>query len=217
MRDPKGSRGSRTERRSRVTLAPSELELRNVTEAFHVVLDNVGARQEADERLDLAMTPERVAKMYGELLSSYKPGALDDLKRRFTTFPQRTREVVSVGPVAFSSLCSHHIIPFTGQAYVSYLSGNKIVGLSKVARVVEFFSRKLQLQERLTQEIADFLVEHLQPKAVMVHVRAEHLCMSMRGVRAPGVFTKTTALRGWAVTKPSVRAEFLASIPVDRV
>ena len=144
-----------------------------------------------------------------ELLGSYRPGALDELKERFTTFPAAgSSEMVTLGPIPFVSNCAHHVLPFLGEAFVGYIPGARLVGLSKIPRAVDFFSRKLQMQERLTTEIADFLEEELRPKGVIVLLKARHLCMEARGVRTPGVMTRTSALRGIAMTDDSVRVEF---------
>lgn len=210
MRNPARGKRPRASGGERPSANPvDELAARAVAD----VLEWAGTSQERDARLDLVNTPKRVVKMYEELLSSYRPGAYAALVSSFTTFPARESEAIHIGPIAFYSLCSHHMLPFTGSAWVSYIPRNRIMGLSKAARVVEFFSRKLQLQERFTGEVADFLMEQLRPKAVMVHVDAEHFCMSMRGVRSPGARTKTTELRGLAKTDASVRAEFLGSLP----
>ena len=144
-----------------------------------------------------------------ELLASYQPGALDDLRKRFTTFPTGgAGEMVTEGPIPFFSLCAHHMLPFIGEAFVGYLPGDRLVGLSKIPRVVRFFSQKLQMQERLTMEIADFLDDELKPLGVIVVMRARHFCMEARGVRTPGVLTRTSALRGLAFRNPDVKREF---------
>jgi len=182
-----------------------------LTKAYAVVLDAAGVRE--DSYLDLVNTPKRVAKMMAnELLSSYAPGADEKLVAGFTTFPANGKQemVVEVG-IPFVSLCAHHMIPFVGKASVGYIPGERIVGLSKIPRAVDFFSHKLQIQERMTSEVADFMVEHLQPLGVIVYVEAEHLCMSARGVRKPGVVTVTSALRGVAA-EAHVKAEFMAII-----
>jgi GTP cyclohydrolase I len=149
-------------------------------------------------------TPRRVAQAYAELLT---PAPFNP-----TTFAndESYDELVLVEDVPFQSLCAHHLLPFQGHAHVAYLPGERLVGLSKLARVVEFFSRRLQLQERLTTQIAHWLDENLRPRGVGVILEAEHLCMSMRGVQAPGARTVTSALRGLVKTEPRTRAEFLA-------
>ena len=152
----------------------------------------------------LADTPRRVAAAYAELLS---PRAFS-----LTTFPndEGYDELVVAKDIPFHSLCRHHLLPFTGVAHVGYLPGPRILGLSKLARVVERFSRGLQVQERLTQQVADWLAEHLRPKGVGVVFEAEHLCMSLRGVKATGSRTVTSALHGRLRDDPRSRQEFLA-------
>jgi GTP cyclohydrolase IA len=149
-------------------------------------------------------TPRRVAQAYAELLGP----------RRFdlTTFPndEGYDEMVIARGIPFSSLCEHHLLPFVGTAHVAYVPADRILGLSKMARVVEMFSRRLQVQERLTRQIASWLDEQLTPKGVGVVLEAEHMCMSIRGVRAPGTRTVTSAVHGIIRNDPRTRAEFLA-------
>jgi GTP cyclohydrolase IA len=149
-------------------------------------------------------TPRRVAAAYAELLTP-RPFNL-------TTFPndEGYDELVLARDIPFHSLCQHHMLPFKGVAHVGYLPGERILGLSKLARVVELFARGLQVQERLTQQVADWLQERLQPKGVGVVLEAEHLCMSLRGVQATGAVTTTSALHGLLRQDPRSRAEFFA-------
>ena len=152
----------------------------------------------------LRETPRRVAAAFAELLT---PAAFD-----LTTFPndEGYDELVVARDIPFASLCEHHLLPFHGVAHVGYLPGERILGLSKLARVVELFARDLQVQERLTTRIAGWLAERLAPKGVGVVLEAEHLCMSLRGVRASGSRTVTSALLGLLRDDPRTRAEFLA-------
>ena len=158
----------------------------------------------------LADTPRRVAAAYTEMLSP-RPFNL-------TTFPndEGYDELVVAREIPFHSLCQHHLLPFKGVAHVGYLPGSRVVGLSKLARVVELFARRLQVQERLTKQIADCLQEHLQPKGVGVVLEAEHLCMSLRGVQAHGSVTTTSALQGILRDDARSRAEFFALTGVQR-
>lgn len=158
----------------------------------------------ADE--SLAGTPGRVARAYAELLQP-RPFSL-------TTFPndEGYDELVVTRDIPFQSLCEHHLMPFVGVAHVGYLPGARILGLSKLARVVEHFARRLQVQERLTSQVAGWLNEHLQPKGVGVVLEAEHQCMSLRGVKAQGARTATSALHGLIRDDPGTRAEFLALV-----
>jgi GTP cyclohydrolase I len=148
-------------------------------------------------------TPRRVARAYEEML----------VPRPFnvTTFPndEGYDELIVARDIRFHSLCEHHLLPFFGVAHVGYLPGDRIVGLSKLARVVEYFGHRLQVQERLTKQIGDWLTEQLSPRGVGVVIEAEHLCMSMRGVRAPGSRTVTSSLHGLLRDDPRSRAEFL--------
>jgi GTP cyclohydrolase I len=151
-------------------------------------------------------TPRRVASAYAELLSA-RPFDL-------TTFPndEQYDELVLCRDVPFHSLCQHHLLPFRGVVHIGYLPGERILGLSKLARVAELFSRRLQVQERLTMQIADWLEQQLRPKGVGVVIEAEHLCMSLRGVQAEGALTVTSALHGLLRHDPRCRAEFLALV-----
>jgi GTP cyclohydrolase I len=149
-------------------------------------------------------TPRRMAAAFAELLSPQPFNA--------TTFPNDDRydELVLVRDIPFQSLCMHHLLPFHGVAHVAYLPADRILGLSKLARVVELFARDLQLQERLTTQVADWLQERLEPKGVGVVLEAEHLCMSMRGVQKQGARTVTSALHGLVRDDPRTREEFLS-------
>ncbi|SHN66597.1 GTP cyclohydrolase I [Geodermatophilus obscurus] len=152
----------------------------------------------------LVETPRRVARSYAELLA----GRQFDL----TTFPndEGYDELVIARDIPLQSLCEHHLLPFSGVAHIGYLPGARILGLSKLARVLELFARDLQVQERLTQQVADWLQEHLAPRGVGVVIEAEHLCMSLRGVRATGARTVTSALHGVLRSDARSRAEFFA-------
>jgi GTP cyclohydrolase IA len=165
------------------------------------LLSALGADLQLKELRD---TPRRMVEAYAELLTPepFRP----------TTFPndQDYDELVLVRSIPFHSLCMHHLLPFHGVAHVGYLPGRRIVGLSKLARVVELFARDLQVQERLTTQIADWIQEQLEPKGVGVVLEAEHLCMSMRGVQTFGAKTVTSALHGLVRDDPRTRQEFLA-------
>ncbi|MDQ2676968.1 MAG: GTP cyclohydrolase I FolE [Actinomycetota bacterium] len=179
-----------------VDLLGAELAARDLLVALGADLDSEHLRE----------TPRRVAKAYGELLSPRPFNA--------TTFPndEGYDELVIVGEIPFQSLCAHHLLPFQGKAHVAYLPGERLVGLSKLARVVELYARRLQLQERLTTQVADWLDEHLEPRGVGVVLEAEHLCMSLRGVQTAGAKTVTSALRGLVRDDSRTRQEFLSLI-----
>jgi GTP cyclohydrolase I len=177
------------------------IDLQRAEEAARELLIALG---EDPEREGLRDTPRRVAKAYAEFLT---PQAFSP-----TTFPndEGYDELVVARGIPFNSLCEHHMLPFHGVAHVGYLPGDRIVGLSKLGRVFELFARRLQVQERLTAEVAAWIDEHLEPKGVGIVVEAEHLCMSLRGVQKPGTVTVTSALRGLVRDDPRTRQEFLA-------
>lgn len=158
----------------------------------------------------LVQTPRRVAKAYAELLT---PCDFD-----LTTFPndEGYDELVLARDIPFQSLCAHHLLPFQGVAHVGYIPDDRILGLSKLARVVDMFSRGLQVQERLTQQVADWLDEHVAPKGIGVVIEAEHLCMSLRGVRASGSKTVTSAVHGLMRTDGRSRQEFFTLTGASR-
>ncbi len=186
----------RVSRDDRVDLLGAELAARDLLVALGADLDSEHLRE----------TPRRVAKAYAELLSPRPFNA--------TTFPNEEGydELVIVGEIPFQSLCAHHLLPFQGKAHVAYLPGERLVGLSKLARVVEYYARRLQLQERLTTQVANWLDEPLEPRGVGVVLEAEHLCMSLRGVQTAGANTVTSALRGAVRDDPRTRQEFLSLI-----
>jgi GTP cyclohydrolase I len=159
----------------------------------------------------LLATPERVAAMYEELFS----GIADDPGRHLTvTFAADHDEMVMVREIPFASVCEHHLVPFIGRAHVAYIPNNdgRITGISKLARLVDGFARRLQVQERMTTQIADAIERALAPRGVLVVVEAEHLCMSMRGVKKPGTVTVTSSVRGLFRTDPATRAEAMQFI-----
>jgi GTP cyclohydrolase I len=176
----------------------------DVAAAARAVTDLLVALGQDPDDPHLADTPRRVAASFGELLTP----------RSFTmtTFPndESYDELVLARSIPFHSLCRHHLLPFKGVAHVGYLPGDRILGLSKLARVVELFARDLQVQERLTQQIADWLEEQLSPNGVGVILEAEHLCMSLRGVQATGSRTVTSALKGLLRDDHRSRAELFA-------
>jgi len=161
---------------------------------------------EDPSRDGLVATPRRVASMYEELFA----GLDDDPERHLTiTFAAEHDEMVMVRDIPFASLCEHHMVPFIGKAHVGYIPGDdgRVTGLSKLARLVDAYARRLQVQERMTTQIADTVQKVLSPRGVLVVVEAEHLCMSMRGVKKPGTLTITSAVRGLFRDDPRTRAE----------
>lgn len=161
----------------------------------------------------LAGTEFRVARAYRELFAGLVAGAEPSLR----TFPntERYTDPVALNDIPFFSVCAHHFLPFFGSAHVAYLPGNRIVGLSKLARVVDFFARRPQVQERLTEQVADYIERRLAPRGVMVVVQARHFCMEMRGIGQAGLITTTSAVRG-EFTEDRWRREFLARVSVRR-
>ena len=178
-----------------------DVDLAGAERAAHALLQSLGVNLDSESVRD---TPRRMARMYAELLTpaQFTP----------TTFPNDGGydELVVATQIPFHSMCEHHLLPFVGVAHVGYLPGERIIGLSKLARVVELFARDLQVQERLTTQVARWLDDHLQPKGVGVVLEAEHLCMSLRGVQKAGARTVTSALHGLVRDDPRTRQEFLA-------
>ncbi len=168
----------------------------------------IAVGEDAD-RNGLLETPARVARMYAELFSGLHLDPRRHLKR---VFDESFDELVLVRDISFNSMCEHHLLPFLGKAHLGYLPKGKIVGLSKLARVVEEVSRRPQVQERMTHLIADMLAEELDAKGVIVVLEAEHSCMSIRGIRKPGALTITSAVRGLFKTNQASRAEVMSLI-----
>lgn len=181
----------------------AEVDLAAIASAVRQILVAVG---EDPDRDGLRDTPQRVARMYAEILSGMRQNPEDLVEVRFESTYD---EIVMVRDIPLYSLCEHHMIPFLGRAHVAYIPDDRgcITGLSKIARLVEAYARRLQVQERLTVQIADSLERALRPKGVMVVLEAEHLCMSMRGVKKPGSMTITSAVRGLFRSNPATREE----------
>lgn len=175
--------------------------------AVRMILEAVGENPDREGLLD---TPKRVANLYAEVFAGLH---LDPADRLSAIFSEDHDEMVIVRDIPFHSMCEHHLVPFVGRAHVVYIPNQgRVVGLSKLARVVEDFSRRPQLQERLTSQVADLLMAKVKPQGVMVVVEAEHMCMTMRGVRKPGSSTVTSAVRGVLETNVATRAEAMALI-----
>jgi GTP cyclohydrolase I len=187
--------------------APRAVDLEKIAAGVRLILEGVG---EDPEREGLLRTPARVAEMYAELTA----GMREDPSEHVTPLPgDKHDEMVIVRDIHVASLCEHHLAPFVGRCHIAYIpKGGRILGLSKLARLAETFARRLQVQERLTSEIADTLFDGLKPVGVMVVIEAEHTCMSLRGVKKTGALTITSALRGGFRTDPRTRAEAMALI-----
>lgn len=181
------------------------MDKERIQNAVREILIAVG---EDPDREGLLETPKRVANMYEEIFA----GLTEDPKQHIKLFNEQSNdEMVIVKDIPFYSMCEHHLLPFFGKAHIGYIpSDNKIIGLSKLARIVDNFAKKPQVQERLTSDIADYLNDNLQPKGVAVIMEAEHMCMTMRGARAAGSKTQTSALRGIMRTDAKTRAEVLS-------
>ncbi|MEL7496895.1 MAG: GTP cyclohydrolase I FolE [Planctomycetota bacterium] len=184
----------------------SEVDIPKLKEAVRMILTAIG---EDPDRPGLQETPRRVAHMYEEMFSGLR---LDPARHLSVTFPEYYNEMVLIRDISFTSMCEHHLLPFSGVAHVAYIPDGKVTGLSKIARVVEEVSRKPQVQERMTQTIAEMITKHLSTKGVAVVVSAEHSCMSIRGIRKPGSRTITSALRGEFKQNQSTRQEFMSLI-----
>jgi GTP cyclohydrolase I len=200
---PEPDRGALDPARPRLLRVVGKEPSIDLAAAERAVRDLLAALGQDPRSEHLSDTPRRVALAYAELLT---PEPFD-----LTTFPndEGYDELVLTRAIPFESLCQHHLLPFHGVAHVGYLPGERILGLSKLARVVELFARNLQVQERLTKQVADWLDEHLAPKGVGVVIEAEHLCMSLRGVRAHGSRTVTSTLHGLVRDDARTRHEFL--------
>lgn len=166
------------------------LDQDKIREAVKLLLEGIG---EDPGREGLKDTPDRVARMYGEILAGMEADAAVPLSK---VFSGDSSEMVLEKDITFYSICEHHLMPFFGKAHIAYVPDGKVVGLSKLARTVEIYAARLQIQERMTGQIADALMEHLAPKGVMVVLEAEHMCMTMRGVKKPGSRTVSIAARG---------------------
>jgi GTP cyclohydrolase I len=183
------------------------MDLKKIEKAVKIILAAIG---EDPNRHGLKETPARVARMYAEIFS----GISSDPAKEIKIFHEgEHEEMIMVKDIPFYSVCEHHLVPFIGKAHVAYIpTKGKVTGLSKLVRVVEGFAKRLQVQERLTSQIADTLMEKLDPRGVLVIIEAEHLCMSMRGIKKPGSVTVTSAVRGIFRKNTTTKAEALALI-----
>jgi GTP cyclohydrolase I len=183
------------------------MDTRKIERGMKLVLEGIG---EDPGRPGIRETPRRVARMFEEILGGTEKDATKNLR---VIADEKHDEMVLIKNIPLYSMCEHHFLPFAGLAHVAYIpKGGRIVGLSKIARVVETLSRRLQVQERLTKQIADLLDAHLKPLGVMVVIEAEHMCMSMRGAKKPKSITVTSAVRGSFRTSPATRAEAMMLI-----
>ncbi len=181
------------------------MDKKKIARATRMILEALG---EDSRRPDLLATPERVASMCTEILSGINKDPAEELE---VLLSEDHDEIVLLKDIPLYSICEHHLLPFIGKACVAYIpQGNRVTGLSKLVRVVDVLAKRLQVQERLTTQIADVIMKKLRPKGVMVVIEADHLCMSMRGVKKPGTLTITSAVRGVFRTNEKTRAEALS-------
>lgn len=178
------------------------MDEKKIQEGVRLILEGIG---EDCTREGLLETPDRIARMYQEIFGGMGKDAKEHLSK---TFHVKNNEMVVEKDIVFYSTCEHHLLPFYGKAHIAYIPDGKVVGLSKLARTVEVFARRLQLQEQLTGQIADALMQYMCPKGAMVMVEAEHMCMTMRGIKKPGSQTVTIARRGVFETDPTLEERF---------
>lgn len=181
-----------------------------IERAVREILAAIG---EDPDRDGIRETPARVARMYAELFGGLHSDPARHLKK---TFEETYDELVLIRDISFNSMCEHHLLPFIGTAHVGYIPKGSVVGISKLARIVEEISHRPQVQERMTAQVADLLVEELDPKGVIVVIEAEHSCMTIRGIRKPGAVTITSAVRGLFKQNVSSRAEAMSLITGKR-
>ena len=182
------------------------IDVKKVQEGVRMILEGIG---EDVNREGLRETPDRIARMYEEIFAGMDMDCKEILSKTFTV---DNDEMVIVKDIVFYSTCEHHFMPFYGKAHVAYIPDGKVVGLSKLARTVEVYAKRPQIQEQLTGQVADALMEHLNPKGVIVMMEAEHMCMTMRGVKKPGSKTVTFAMRGAFKEDESLVNRFLTCV-----
>lgn len=182
-----------------------------IKEAVRLLLEGIG---EDVTREGLRETPDRIARMYGEIFAGMDEDAGEHLSK---TFSVASNEIVLLKNITFYSTCEHHLMPFYGKAHIAYLPDGKVVGLSKLARTVEVYARRPQIQEQMTIQIVEAIMEHLHPQGAMVMLEAEHMCMTMRGVEKPGSRTVTVASRGCFQEDPKWQELFFRMVGTDKV
>lgn len=182
------------------------MDKNKIEQGIRLILEGIG---ENADREGLKQTPERIAKMYEELYGGLNQTAQEHLEK---TFQADSNEMVLEKDITFYSTCEHHLLPFYGKAHVAYVPDGKVVGLSKLARTVDVYARRPQIQETLTAQIADALMEYLKPKGAMVMLEAEHMCMTMRGIKKPGSKTVTIVTRGVFAEQKELKEEFLQMV-----
>ena len=186
------------------------LDKEKIEMAVRLFLDGIG---EDPDREGLKETPDRVARMCGELFCGNNEDPKVPLSQQFVS---EDRDIVLVSDIGFYSMCEHHLLPFYGKAHIAYLPAGKVAGLSKLARTVEIFARRLQIQEQMTVQIANAIEEYLQPEGIFVLLEAEHMCMTMRGVKKPGAKTVTLQTRGVFSDRPEMVDRVFAMLQAVR-
>lgn len=182
------------------------MEREKIEQGVKLLLEGMGENPGREGLMD---TPERIARMYEEIFAGIGQTAEEPLSR---TFSSESGEMVLEKDITFYSMCEHHLLPFYGKAHIAYIPDGRVVGLSKLARTVEVYAKRPQLQERLTAQIADALIEYLQPKGAIVMLEAEHMCMTMRGIKKPGSRTVTYAARGQFAEHEELKNRFFALV-----
>ncbi len=182
------------------------MDIKKIEEGVRMILEGIG---EDPEREGLLETPQRYARMCEQIYGGLTQDAKEHLSKQFTV---ENNNIVLEKDITFYSTCEHHLMPFYGKAHVAYIPNGKVAGLSKLARTVEVFARRPQIQEQMTAQIADAMMEHLDAKGVMVMIEAEHMCMTMRGVQKPGTKTVTTMVRGIFAEDFSLQQTFLQMV-----
>lgn len=182
------------------------MDREKIQQGVRLILEAIGADLECK---DIDATPERVARMYEEIYSGMNINGEEVLN---VVLEETHDEIILVKDIPFYSVCEHHLVPFFGKAHIAYLPDKKITGLSKLARVVDVYAKRIQVQERMTTQIADAIMNRLSPKGVIVVIEAEHLCMTMRGARKPGAYTTTSVIRGIFRDDAPARQEALSLI-----
>ena len=186
------------------------MDQNKIKEGIRLILEGIG---EDVNREGLVETPDRIARMYEEIFAGINEDATTHLSKTFTA---DNTDMVIERDIAFYSMCEHHLVPFYGKAHIAYIPDGRVAGLSKLARTVEVYARRPQLQERMTAQIADALMEHLNAKGAMVILEAEHMCMTMRGVKKPGSKTVTFASRGEFETNHRLADRFISMVGVTK-
>lgn len=182
------------------------MDKEKIKQAVTLFLEGIG---EDTKREGLIETPERIAQMCAELFAGYESNAAEHLGR---TFSSKQTGLVVEKDITFYSVCEHHLLPFYGKVHIGYIPDGRVVGLSKLARTVEVYARRAQIQEQLTDQIADAVMDILEPRAVLVMIEAEHMCMTMRGIKKPGSKTVTISTRGCAEGDSELKQEFFSLI-----